>query len=304
MPKKDVYASIGTISILGLILLLLLWFKLVIPSPPIAEQGIEVGYGVDLEGEVGGSSGGQRGNFAGEPDGDFYERRVEAPSFSERPVAPQPQTTASATTTHASGAADNFFTQEGDEAVSAPTGGTNTSDAAQQAALLEQQRQAQEAARQKMLAEQQAKANKAKSLGTNAFGNSGGTGSGGFGLGSGSGSGSGTGSGTGIGDGTGSGTKGNPFGRGTSNGNTWSLEGRTLSGAISKPTYRENVEGKITVKIRVDDNGNVTDASIASPTTIADESLRNSTLESARRTKFSAGKGVVYGQIVYNFRLN
>lgn len=27
-------------------------------------------------------------------------------------------------------------------------------------------------------------------------------------------------------------------------------------------------------------------------------------VESARRTKFSAGKGVVYGQIIYNFKLN
>ena len=129
-------------------------------------------------------------------------------------------------------------------------------------------------------------------------------GSGGLGLGSGTGSGSGSGQGTGIGDGVGSGTKGNPFGKGTSNGNTWSLEGRNLSGTISKPTYRENVEGKITVKIRVDDAGNVISASIGSPTTIADESLRNATLESSRRTKFSAGKGVVYGQIIYNFKLN
>ena len=79
---------------------------------------------------------------------------------------------------------------------------------------------------------------------------------------------------------------------------------KLIFGTISKPTYRENVEGKITVKIRVDDAGNVISTSIGSPTTIADESLRNATLESARRTKFSAGKGVVYGQIIYNFKLN
>ena len=83
----------------------------------------------------------------------------------------------------------------------------------------------------------------------------------------------------------------------------WSLEEHTLSGNISKPAYRENVEGKITVRIRVDDNGNVISATIGSPTTIADESLRNSTLESAHRTKFSSGKGVAIGQIVYHFKL-
>ena len=32
MPKKDVYASIGTILIFGFILLLLLWLKLVVPA--------------------------------------------------------------------------------------------------------------------------------------------------------------------------------------------------------------------------------------------------------------------------------
>lgn len=297
MPKKDVYASIGTILIFGLILLLLLWFKLVVPYPPTEEQGIEVGYGVDLEGEVGGSMGGQRGNFGGELDGDFYKKQIDVPSFSEKPTKSMASATQVSSSSTGSGGSDDFFTQTEDGDVSAPTG----DDGRDGSSSAEQQRLAQEAVRQ---AERQAKADRAKSLGVNAFGNSGGTGSGGFGMGSGTGSGSGSGSGTGIGDGTGSGTRGNPFGKGTSNGNSWSLEGRTLSGAISKPAYRQNVEGKITVKIRVDDNGNVISATIGSPTTIADESLRHTTLESALKTKFSAGKGTVYGEIVYNFRLN
>ena len=110
MPKKDVYASIGTILTLGAILLLLLWFKLMIPSPPIAEQGIEVGYGVDPDGEVGGSSGGQRGDLAGTPDGDFYAKQIEAPSFSERPAeAPKPQVSAVAASSSES-PSDNTLT--------------------------------------------------------------------------------------------------------------------------------------------------------------------------------------------------
>ena len=296
MPKKDVYASIGTILIFGFILLLLLWLKLVVPAHLPEEQGIEVGYGVDMEGEVGGSSGGQRGDFGGSLDGDFYKKQIDAPSFSEKPVQ-QARTTSSQTSggqAKATAGGDDFFTQD-EESLNVPTG-SNTDKNSQAA---EQQRLAQEA----RSAEQKAKSDRAKSLGVNAFGNSGGSGSGGFGLGSGNGPGSGAGKGNGIGDGIGDGTRGNPFGKGTSNGNTWSLEGRTLSGNISKPAYRENVEGKITVRIRVDDNGNVISATIGSPTTIADESLRNSTLESARRTKFSSGKGVAIGQIVYHFKL-
>ena len=296
MPKKDVYASIGTILIFGFILLLLLWLKLVVPAHLPEEQGIEVGYGVDMEGEVGGSSGGQRGDFGGSLDGDFYKKQIDAPSFSEKPVQ-QARTTSSQTSggqAKATAGGDDFFTQD-EESLNVPTG-SNTDKNSQAA---EQQRLAQEA----RAAEQKAKSDRAKSLGVNAFGNSGGSGSGGFGLGSGNGPGSGAGKGNGIGDGIGDGTRGNPFGKGTSNGNTWSLEGRTLSGKISKPAYRENVEGKITVRIRVDDNGNVISATIGSPTTIADESLRNSTLESARRTKFSSGKGVAIGQIVYHFKL-
>lgn len=296
MPKKDVYASIGTILIFGFILLLLLWLKLVVPAHLPEEQGIEVGYGVDMEGEVGGSSGGQRGDFGGSLDGDFYKKQIDAPSFSEKPVQ-QARTTSSQTSggqAKATAGGDDFFTQD-EESLNVPTG-SNTDKNSQAA---EQQRLAQEAC----AAEQKAKSDRAKSLGVNAFGNSGGSGSGGFGLGSGNGPGSGAGKGNGIGDGIGDGTRGNPFGKGTSNGNTWSLEGRTLSGNISKPAYRENVEGKITVRIRVDDNGNVISATIGSPTTIADESLRNSTLESARRTKFSSGKGVAIGQIVYHFKL-
>lgn len=296
MPKKDVYASIGTILIFGFILLLLLWLKLVVPAHLPEEQGIEVGYGVDMEGEVGGSSGGQRGDFGGSLDGDFYKKQIDAPSFSEKPVQ-QARTTSSQTSggqAKATAGGDDFFTQD-EESLNVPTG-SNTDKNSQAA---EQQRLAQEA----RAAEQKAKSDRAKSLGVNAFGNSGGSGSGGFGLGSGNGPGSGAGKGNGIGDDIGDGTRGNPFGKGTSNGNTWSLEGRTLSGNISKPAYRENVEGKITVRIRVDDNGNVISATIGSPTTIADESLRNSTLESARRTKFSSGKGVAIGQIVYHFKL-
>ena len=298
--KKDIYASTGTTVVCGLILLLMLWLRLVMPSK-IEEQGIEVGYGVDLEGEVGGSQGGTRGNFAGDLDGSFDAKRIDVPSFSEKPVIAKTTSQTSNTQINTNISDDDFATQDNELDVVATTGGKVDKKADEEA---ERFRVQQESERQRIAAEQKAKADKARALGAGAFGNSGGTGSGGFGTGSGTGTGSGSGQGTGIGDGVGSGTRGNPLGSGTSNGNTWTLAGRGLNGSISRPPYNQNIEGKITVIIRVDEHGIVTDANFGTPTTIADETLLNATLQSARKTKFTSGNGTAFGKIEYNFKLN
>ncbi len=96
---------------------------------------------------------------------------------------------------------------------------------------------------------------------------------------------------------------GNPVGKGNSNGHAWSLSGRGLVGSIVSPNYTSNVEGKITVAIRVDRIGNVTNASISSPTTISDKATRDAAVKAARKTHFSKGEGVSIGTITYNFRL-
>ena len=101
----------------------------------------------------------------------------------------------------------------------------------------------------------------------------------------------------------GSSQQGNPVGKGSSEGNSWSLDGRALIGKIVSPNYNRNVEGKITVNIRVDGNGNVTSTSIGAPTDISDPETRKATLEAARKTKFSTGQNVSIGTITYNFRL-
>lgn len=98
--------------------------------------------------------------------------------------------------------------------------------------------------------------------------------------------------------------QGNPAGKGTSGGNSWSLNGRDLVGTLVRPAYSSNEEGKITVTIRVDKFGNVTSASIGSPTTISDGSTRNGAITAARQTKFSGGSGVVMGSITYFYKLN
>jgi hypothetical protein len=38
------------------------------------------------------------------------------------------------------------------------------------------------------------------------------------------------------------------------NGNSWSLNGRNLVGNLITPRYEQNVEGEVTVNIRVNEN--------------------------------------------------
>lgn len=108
---------------------------------------------------------------------------------------------------------------------------------------------------------------------------------------------------SGSGNTSGNTQQGNPLGSGTSGGNSWSLNGRSLSGRLVNPSYENDVEGKVTVNIRVDANGNVVSASIGSPTTISDVSTRNAAITAAKNTRFSSGSGIAAGTITYNFKL-
>jgi len=124
------------------------------------------------------------------------------------------------------------------------------------------------------------------------------------GSGGGSGGGNGTGKGKGTGSGSGNGVQGNPAGKGTNGvGATLNLGNRTYSGNPVKPNYPKDVEGKITVNIRVDENGVVTSTSIGSPTTISDSEMRHDAMSAANRTRFTAGKNIETGSITYNYRL-
>ncbi len=107
------------------------------------------------------------------------------------------------------------------------------------------------------------------------------------------------GSGTGIGDTR----QGNPAGKGSSGGNSWSLNGRSLNGKLVSPSYDKDVEGKITVNIMVDEKGNVTSANVGTPTTISDLEMRNAATTAAKKTHFTEGKGISKGTISYIFNL-
>ena len=122
--------------------------------------------------------------------------------------------------------------------------------------------------------------------------------------GSGNGKGSGNGTGSGSGNGSEAGIQGNPAGHGNLGGNSWSLNGRSLiTGSFASPSYDKDVEGKVTVNIRVDENGRVTSATIGSPTTISDSETRSAAIAAANRTHFSGGSGSAMGSITYNFKL-
>ena len=130
------------------------------------------------------------------------------------------------------------------------------------------------------------------------FGRNGATG------GKGGGSGSGTGTGKGTGSGSENGVQGNPAGN-SATGVAYDLKlgNRRYSGRPAIPNYPKNVEGKITVTIRVDENGKVTSTSIGSPTTISDSEMRRDAMSAANRTRFTAGKNVETGSITYNYKL-
>jgi TonB family protein len=124
------------------------------------------------------------------------------------------------------------------------------------------------------------------------------------GSGGGTGSGNGTGTGKGTGSGSGNGIQGNPAGKGNSGvGFTLNLGTRNYYGDPVKPNYPKDIEGKITVNIRVDESGNVTSASIGSPTTISESEMRKDAMSAANKTRFTSGKRIETGYITYNYKL-
>lgn len=101
------------------------------------------------------------------------------------------------------------------------------------------------------------------------------------------------------------GMKGNPVGKGfgESNGATWSLEGRYVK-SLPKPSENFNQQGRVIVNIRVDKKGNVISATVADGTTISDRPTQQLALAAARQAKFTEGDSEQIGSIIYNFKIN
>lgn len=82
------------------------------------------------------------------------------------------------------------------------------------------------------------------------------------------------------------------------------ISGRILLTKNIQPVFNKDIEGKITVNITVNENGDVISVSIGSPTSISDIEMRSNALEAAKRNKFSHGNGIATGSITYYLRLH
>lgn len=127
-------------------------------------------------------------------------------------------------------------------------------------------------------------------------------------------SGAGTGQSASQGTGGGSGNQGvatGGAGNGTSigdgSGNSYSLAGRNIVGKLPKPVYNIQESGKVVVEIKVDKNGNVTNANVISKgTTVQNQTLWNVAVQAAKKAKFNPDPtkpAIQSGTITYNFRL-
>lgn len=111
---------------------------------------------------------------------------------------------------------------------------------------------------------------------------------------------------------TGSGIQGNPQSTssvGSPSGGGYgefNLGGRTLGvGGLPRPAYSVEEEGRIVISITVDPNGNVIFAEIGKGTNIANDSMRKSALEAARKAEFNSisGNNNQSGTITYRYSL-
>jgi len=266
--KSNIIASIGTLVAL-LLLFLLLWF-VYMGAPVLPEdEGIEVTFG-DVR---------EAGGFQPEPEHQSTPMESVTP-----PPAPSKPTN------------NDLMTQE-DEETLAVQRQRDKEEKARKEAEAERLRQekakaaqaeAARIAKEKALAEQKAKEQASKDnaaawgslFGNNAAGAQG------------------------TGDSKGEGQKGNPVaGYGTSGGNSWTLKGRSIKGALPEPKNDFNQDGKVVVSIWVLADGTVKDVQVARGTTVSDKATLQLALNSARKAKFSeSDKSIQTGTITYNFK--
>lgn len=110
----------------------------------------------------------------------------------------------------------------------------------------------------------------------------------------------------------GAGNQGSPQGNaqtgvvtGTGGYGTFDLAGRSLSGALPRPSYNVQDEGRVVVNITVNPEGKVIQTTINSRTNTANASLRRAALDAARKAVFNGVSAVnnQTGTITYYFKL-
>ena len=282
MQKSKLYGLIGS-TLSSTIILLVLWLVVLSAPSSIENEGFLVSFG-DNE-NAGGS-----GYVAVPSRGSSNNISTGAQTRTVKTAQPT-----SATTQSSSPARQTLFTQT-DNSVA-----INEQKEKDRVSKIQSEANSQRIESEKRQADKNRKEqiaiNNANAV-NGLFGRNGATG------GKGGGSGSGTGTGKGTGSGSENGVQGNPAGN-SATGVAYDLKlgNRRYSGRPAIPNYPKNVEGKITVTIRVDENGKVTSTSIGSPTTISDSEMRSDAKSAANRTRFTAGKNVETGSITYNYKL-
>ena len=289
---------IGTITIHGLVLALLILGGLTFPDPPPEEEGVLVNFGTD-----------DTGFGAVEPRGDEVNQGTPEPAVTEEIQEEIPEYTPPEPSVAETAPADN--TQDVEEVVVKEDPQPTAEEIARQQAEAERIRKEQEAERirreeeerirQEKLAEQrrieeerrrqQEQANRLDNLGRNALGRQGtGDQQGSQGVDPGSGTNQGSTTGT-----TGASNYGDGSGLGNSN---YGLGDRKAVGTLPKPNVDEcTVTSRIvvTVEIQVDRDGNVVGASVQSAT-FDDNCIWQQVLEAARRTKFTSDQNATFRQ--------
>jgi len=298
---------IGTITIHGLLLALLILGSLTFPDPPPEEEGVLVNFGTD-----------DTGFGSVEPQGDEANQGTPEPQVTEEVIEEAPAYTPPPPPAASKPApADN--TQDVEEVKVKEDPKPSAEEIRKQEAEAQRIRQEQEAERirraeeerirQEQLAEQrrieeerqrieeerrkqEEQANRINNLGRNTFGRQG--------VGEQDGS-EGVSPGTGTNQGTTTGSAGATnygAGSGLGNGPTYGLGTRKAVGQIPLPNVDNcSVTSRIVVEveIQVDRNGNVVGASVKSAT-FADNCIWNTVLEAARKTKFTSDQDAAFKQ--------
>ncbi len=266
--KSNTIAAIGTVLFM-LLCFLLLWFIVIDKPIPEEEEGIMISFGESVSG------------------GGMDDQPYAAPPAESAAPAPQPQAPSD----------NDLMTQEDEEALALAKQREEDEKRAkaEEAERIRKQKEAEEAAeaeriaKEKALAEQRAREQKAienaNKLGSLFGGNS-------------------QASNQGRGNDTGADVQGNPVGKGTAGGNSWSLNGRNLHGTLAKPAATGVQEGRVVVEIRVNAAGKVVSATVTQGTTISEKATQQAACDAAYKAKFSEGNGDVRGTITYNFKNN
>jgi colicin import membrane protein len=294
---------IGTITIHGLVLALLILGGLTFPDPPPEEEGVLVNFGTD-----------DTGFGSVEPQGDEANQGTPEPQVTEQvqdEVQEEvPEYTPPKPAVSKPAPADN--TQDVEEVVVKEDPQPSAEEIRRQQAENERIREEQEAERIRRAEEEQIRkereaeqqrieeeqrrkdeqANRINNLGKNTFGNQG--------VGEQDGS-EGVNPGTGTNQGT---TNGSPGatnygdGSGLGDGLKYGLGSRKAVGQIPLPNVDNcSVTSRIVVRveIQVDRNGNVVGASVQRAT-FSDNCIYNTVLEAARKTKFTSDQNAAFKQ--------